>query len=263
MVPNLTLLPDRLETPSTRQWSFGFGRRVSEHAVLNVDYIDQHIRDLYVSVRINVADPVTRVRPLTNRFGEISLWGNSGDATYRGVLSSLTFSNAATELSVAYTLSWARSEFGNDLPQNYPDSSDYRMQRSEADERHRLVLSDISQLPFGFTLSGIAIVASPRPFLAFAGSDVNGNGVPADDWPNGSRTAYHGGWNNWYRTLDLRLAKSVRVPPGTLAVTGELFNVFNTSNHSEYQPTANLANYGHAVGDYARRQAQIGARYSF
>jgi hypothetical protein len=263
VVPNLTLLPDQLVAPSSRQWSLGFGHRLSEHAVFNVDYIDQHLRDVYVSTRINGADPVTRVRPLTSRYGDITLWDSFGDATYRGLLSSVTFDGPGNHLSVAYTLSRSASEFGRDIPAGYPDSADYRLQRSDADERHRLVISGIRQLPFGLTLSGIGVVASPRPFLAIVGTDVNANGTTIDDWPGGSRTAYRGGWNNWYRTLDLRLAKSIRLAPGVLAVTAEVFNVFNTSNPSGYQATESLSNYRSAVGDYAARQAQIGARYSF
>ena len=37
-------------------------------------------------------------RPLTTRYGDILLWGSFGDATYRGVLTSLTFDSAATHL---------------------------------------------------------------------------------------------------------------------------------------------------------------------
>jgi len=261
--PNLVLLPDRLETPSSRQWSLGLGRRLSEHTVLNVDYLDQHLRDVYVTVRENVTSPVTGVRPLTNRFGDILLWGSSGDATYRGVLTSLNFDRVATHLSAAYTLSWSRSEFGLVMNSDYPDSADYRMQRSEADERHRLVLSGATKIPFALELSGIAVIASPRPFLVIAGPDVNQNGDNRDDWPSGSRTGYRGGWNNWYRTLDLRLAKSIAVARGALAFTAEVFNALNTSNHSDYQSTENLQQYRQPVGDYARRQAQLGARYSF
>lgn len=261
--PNLTLLPDRLETPSNRQWSLGIGSRLSEHTTLNVDYLDQHLRDVYVTVKANLVDPVTHVRPLTARYGDILLWGDFGDATYRGLLTSLAFDRAATHLTAAYTLSWSRSEFGQVMNSDYPDSADYGMQRSEADERHRLVLSGVMDIPFAMQLSGIAVIASPRPFLVIAGSDVNLNGSKLDDWPGGQRTAYHGGWNNWYRTLDLRLAKSIHVAKGALAITGDVFNVLNTSNHSEYQGTENLTGYGHAVGDYARREAQLGARYSF
>jgi hypothetical protein len=107
------------------------------------------------------------------------------------------------------------------------------------------------------------VLASPRPFLVISGPDVNLNGTNADDWPSGQRTAYRGGSNNWYRTLDLRLAKSIHIGQGALAITADVFNVLNTANHSEYQGTENLPHYGHAIGDYARRQAQLGARYSF
>jgi hypothetical protein len=261
--PNLVLLPDRLETPSSRQWSFGIGRRLSDRAVLNVDYLDQHLRDVYVTVRLNVPNPVTNSRPLTTRYGDILLWGSFGDATYRGVLTSLAFDAGATHLSAAYTLSWSRSEFGQVMNSDYPDSSDYRMQRAEADERHRLVLSGATQIPFGLQLSGIAVIASPRPFLAINGADVNLNGTTGDDWPGGQRTAYRGGWNYWYRTLDLRLAKSIHAGTGRFAITGELFNALNTRNHSEYQGTENLAQYRQASGDYARREGQLGVRYSF
>jgi len=261
--PNLVLLPDRLETPSNRQWSLGIGSRLSEHTTLNVDYVDQHLRDVYVTVRENVANPVTRVRPLTARYGDILLWGDFGDATYRGVLTSLAFDREATHLTAAYTLSWSRSEFGQVMNSDYPDSVDYKMQRSEADERHRMVISGVMDIPFAMQLSGIAVVASPRPFLVISGPDVNLNGTNADDWPGGQRTAYRGGSNNWYRTLDLGLSKSIHIGQGALAITAEVFNVLNTGNHSEYQGTENLAHFGHAVGDYARRQGQLGARYSF
>jgi hypothetical protein len=261
-IPNLVLLPDRLETPSSRQWSLGVGRRLSEHTALNVDFLDQHLRDLYVTTRLNVANSAG-VRPLTNRFGDLLLWGDFGDATYRGVLTSLAFDRAATHVTAAYTLSWSRSNFGLVMNSDYPDSADYRMQRTEADERHRLVLSSTTEIPFALQLSAIAVMASPRPFLVIAGPDVNLNGTNTDDWPGGQRTAYRGGSNNWYRTLDLRLAKSLHVAPGALAITAEIFNVLNTANHSEFQGTASLGHFGHAIGDYARRQAQLGARYSF
>jgi carboxypeptidase family protein len=260
---NLVLLPDRLETPSSRQWSFGFGHRISEHSVLNLDYIDQHLRDVYVTVRLNGVNPITRQRPLTNKFGDLLLWGNFGDATYRGVLSSLTFDREATHLTAAYTLSWAASEFGQVMNSDYPDSAAYSMQRSEADERHRLVVSGSTALPLRIQLSGILVVASPRPFLAVTGTDANLNGSLIDDWPSGHRTDYRGGWDNWYRTLDLRVAKSIHAGRGVFLVTAEAFNAFNTRNHSEYQGTASLAQYREPIGDYARREGQLGVRYSF
>jgi hypothetical protein len=53
------------------------------------------------------------------------------------------------------------------------------------------------------------------------------------------------------------------MPHGILTVTAEAFNVLNSANHAEYQATQALLEYGEPVGDYARRQAQLGVRYQF
>jgi hypothetical protein len=46
-------------------------------------------------------------------------------------------------------------------------------------------------------------------------------------------------------------------------VTAEAFNLVNWANHSEYQGTRTLLGYGSPVGDYARRQGQLGIRVEF
>ena len=45
--------------------------------------------------------------------------------------------------------------------------------------------------------------------------------------------------------------------------TVDAFNVFNWASHSEYRGTASLPDYRQPIGDYARRQVQIGTRYVF
>ena len=257
-IPNLVLLPDRLETPANRQWSFGFGRRLSDHLMLNVDYLHQHMTNLPVTVVTNTVNA-----PLTNRYGNITLWGSFGDAKFRGLLTSLRFDRGPTRVSAAYTLGWAESEFGAFSTSDYRDSASYTMQRSTGDERHRVALSGLTELPVGLQLSVIAIAASPSPFLVTVGSDVNQNGTPDDDWPNGIRTWRRDGWDYWYRTVDIRLGKAFSVPRGQLLVTVDVFNLFNWANHSEYQSKQNLLDFAEPVGDYARRQAQVGVRYQF
>ena len=137
------------------------------------------------------------------------------------------------------------------------------MQRSTGDERHRLVLSGLTELPQGLRLAVIAIAASPSPFLATVGTDVNQNGSPTDDWPNGIRTWRRDGWDYWYRTFDIRLGKAFSLPRGLLLVTADVFNLFNWANHSEYQGKQSLLDFGEPIGDYLRRQAQVGLRYQF
>ena len=259
--PNITLMKDRLETPANHQWSLGVGHQLTDRVALNLDYLNQRVKNGYVTVTTNLL--VGGRRPITSRYGDITLWDDFGDAKSQALLVALTYDRRPTRLNVAYTLGWAESEFGDHTTSEYPDSAAYAMQRSEGDERHRLVLSGFTQLPLGLDFSGIAIVASPRPFLATVGADINGNDSRVDDWPNGVRTHRREGWDDWYRTVDLRLGRSFPVPGGRMDVTAEVFNVFSWANHSEYQATERLLDYGEAVGDYARRQAQLGMRYQF
>jgi hypothetical protein len=71
------------------------------------------------------------------------------------------------------------------------------------------------------------------------------------------------GLEHWYRTIDIRIGKSIPFSGGRLIVTCDVFNLANWANHSEYQGAQNQLDFGEAVGDYARRQVQIGARYAF
>lgn len=261
--PNVQLVPDGMETPSTHQWSLGIGHRLDDHLALNVDYLDQRMTGLPVTVNVNPLNTATGKRPLTGDFGDIFLWGSFGDATYRAALTSLVYDRGVTRLNIAYTLAWARSEFGGVSTSDYPDSAAYRMQRSDGDERHRLVLSGLTTGPLGLQLSMIGILASPRPFAATVGTDANQNGSPNDDWPDGVRTWQRAGLEHWYRTVDVRIGKVIALASGRLIVTCDVFNLANWANHSEYQGTQNQLDFGEAVGDYARRQAQIGVRYAF
>jgi hypothetical protein len=260
---NIFLLKDRLEAPANHQWSVGAGHQLTDRLAINLDYLNQRVTNAPVSVTKNLPHPVTRVRPLTSRYGNIVVYDDFGDARFDALLLSLTYDRRPTRLNFGYTLGWAHSEFGDFTTNDYPDSAAYNLQRSDGDERHRFVLSGLTQLPFGLELSGIAIIASPRPFLVRLGTDLNQNGSPSDDWPGGIRTMRQYGWQHWYRTLDLRLGKSFLMPHGSLTVTAEVFNALSWANHSEYQASQNLLAYGEPVGDYARRQAQLGIRYQF
>ena len=260
---NIILMKDHLHAPESHQWSIGAGRRVGDRVAVNVDYVNQRTKHLYVTVPANLPPRSGAPRPITNRYGTITIWDDFGDATFDAVLTSITYDRSPTRLSLAYTLGWARSEFGELTVSDYADSAAYAMQRSEGDERHRIVLSGLTTLPFGLEGSILAIVASPRPFLVGAGSDVNQNGSDTDDWPNGVRTYRRDGWAHWYRTIDLRLARALPFGRGHLTATAEVFNLLNSANHAEYQAVASLLDYGEPIGDFARRAGQLGVRYRF
>jgi hypothetical protein len=259
--PSIVLLKDRLRTPANHEWSVGAGQQLTDHLAVNLDYLNQRVTNAPVTLTRNL--PVKGIRPLTSQYGNIIVWDDFGDARFDALLFSVTYDHQPTRLNFGYTLGWAHSEFGDFTTNDYPDSAAYNLQRSEGDERHRFVLSGLTQLPFGLELSGIAILASPRPFLVSAGGDVNQNGSPSDDWPDGIRTLRRDGWDHWYRTIDLRLGRSFPLPHGSMTVTAEVFNLLSSANHAEYQAVASSEDYGNAVGDYARRQVQLGVRYHF
>jgi hypothetical protein len=259
--PNIILLKDRLKAPANHEWSAGVGHQLTEQLAINLDYLNQRVTHAPVTLTRNL--PVNGIRPLTGRYGNIIVWDDFGDARFHALLLSVTYERQPTRFNFGYTLGWAHSEFGDFTTNDYPDSAAYNLQRSEGDERHRFVLSGLTRLPLGLELSGLAIVASPRPFLVTVGTDVNQNGSSSDDWPDGIRTMRRDGWDHWYRTIDVRLGKSFSLPHGRLTVTAEIFNALSSANHSEYQATQNLLDYGAPVGDYSRRQVQLGVRYQF
>jgi hypothetical protein len=147
------------------------------------------------------------------------------------------------------------------------------MQPTTADERWRIVFSGLGDLPFGFRLSGVAIFAAPRPFVATLGQDLNFNNNFTDDFLDGAEKRVirpTTSWDNLYRTVDLRLAKAFSLGArGTVSVSAEAFNVFNWDNISGYFGRRNdaagnpITNFGTLNGVFAPRQGQLGIRYEF
>jgi hypothetical protein len=255
--PNVILLKDDLQTPVNRQWSIGVGHRVFDRFAINLDYVNQRVKHAYVSVITNKGPNNTR--PISSRFGDITLWDDFGDARYRALLTSVTYDRAPTRVTLAYTLSHSESEFGEFTLSDYADSASYVMQQSEGDERHRVAVSTLARIPYNVDVSLLGIIASPRPFLVKTGVDENNNGTDLDDWPDGVRTHRRSGWPHWYRSLDLRLSRRL----AGIDVITEVFNIFNTANFSDYQSIQSDLGYAEPIGEFPRRQGQIGIRYRF
>ncbi|MDZ7309237.1 MAG: hypothetical protein ONB49_19570, partial [candidate division KSB1 bacterium] len=205
-----------------------------------------------------------------SRFGDVILWGSIARAHFHGFLTNLAYRTAKARLSASYTLSWAESSLDGSPDQRYTDINSYRMQRSNADERHRLVLAGSFNLPFGFNLGTLATVASPRPFDVTDGRDLNKNNLFSDDWPNGARNQLPAStFRTWYKVVDLRISKSFILPPAQAELIFEAFNVFNWFNASgysgrKYDAAGNpLLSFGKPTGAYAPRQMQLGLRVSY
>jgi len=263
--PNINLLKTNMKTPENRQFSVGIGHQLTDRLALNLDYIHQDARHLYVQLTPNWRDAVTGQRQLTNSYGTITLYDDVGRAKFDALLLGVTYDRPGLRVSAAGTLGSYQSQFEG--LGNYNDRSWLVMQPTTADERWRLVLSEIGDLPFGLKLSTVAIFAAPRPYVATVGTDVNHDGSLADDFAGDSAHRVirpPTSWNNMYRTVDLRLAKSVAVGGvQRVSVSAEAFNIFNWDNYAAFVGRQTDALFSRKSDVYAPRQGQVGLRYEF
>jgi hypothetical protein len=262
--PNFNLLKTNMKTPENRQFSLGIGHQLTERLALNLDYIHQDARHLYVQLTPNWRDSLGQ-RQLTNNYGTITLYDDVGRAKFDALIAGMTYDRPGLRVSAAGTLGWYKSQFEGLA--NYNDAAWLVMQPTTADERWRLVLSEIGDLPYGLKLSTVAIFAAPRPYVATVGTDRNRDGNTADDFVADSAHRVIrpvAAWNNMYRTIDLRLAKAVPVGGDRrISVSAEAFNIFNWNNYSGFTGRATDLNFGKKSGVFAPRQGQLGMRYEF
>ncbi len=265
----LNLLKTDMQTPYNIQASLGLGQQLGQNIALNIDYIHQDAKNLYAQVTPNYLQNGQRV--LTTSYGSITLYDDFGEATFDAVALNLTYNKPGLRINGAYTLGWYESTFEG--LGAYNDRSYFIMQPSSGDERHRAVLSGVGDLPFDFKLSGVFIVATPRPFVATDGRDLNGDNVFTNDFLHGvgQRTIRpESSWENMYRTFDVRLTKAI--PLGgerKVSLSAEAFNIFNFDNYSTWDGRMREGNgnvregFNTFTGVFAPRQAQVGIRYDF
>ena len=274
--PAPILIKHDMKTPHSLQGSFGVGHQFNSEFGLNVDYVRQHMDNLYVQRNPNYLDKsvTPSARKLTSKYGDIVLWDDIGQSDFSAVLVQGTWQRRQTRVNLAYTLGWYEGDFDTAGLPNFAYPFLFNQQRTSGDERHRVVLSNVSPLPFGFIFSSISTVASPRPYVAIDGRDINLDNITGDDYLGGTTTSSGirttrpaNEWANWYRTVDLRLAKSLYSSNGKkVSVSGELFNLFNWNNNLSYGGTRYTAagtevpSFGIPTGAFAARQGQVGMR---
>jgi hypothetical protein len=275
--PAPILIKHDMKTPQNQQMSLGIGHQFTSEIGLNIDYVRQHLSNLYVQRNANYLDKSTvaaGVRKVTTKYGDIVLWDDIGTADYSAFLVSGTWQHNRTRVNLAYTLGWYEGNFDTAALPNFALPFLFSTQRTTGDERHRLVLSEVSPIPFGFMLSTIATVASPRPFTSIDGRDINLDNITGDDYTGGTPTSTgnrtarpSNDWANWYRTVDVRLSRPIYSWEGKkISFSAEIFNLFNWSSNLSYGSTqytatgAAVATYGLPTGSYAARQMQVGMR---
>jgi hypothetical protein len=277
--PAPILIKHDMKTPHSRQMSVGIGQQFTNEFGLNLDYVRQHMDNLYVQRNPNYLDKsvTPNRRKLTTAYGDIVLWDDIGKSDYSAFLLQATYQRARTRVNLAYTLGWYEGDFDLAALPNFAYMFLFDRQPTSGDERHRVVLSEVSQIPFGFTFSSITTIASPKPFVTTDGRDINLDNITTDDYIGGTTTSTgtrvtrpSNDWANWYRTVDVRLAHPLFVSGKTkVGFTAEVFNLFNWNNTLSWGSTqftaagAPVASFGKPTGAYQARQAQVGLQASF
>lgn len=274
--PAPILMNNEMKTPHSKQMSLGVGHQLTSEFGINVDYVRQHMDNLYVQRNPNYLDKTVTPnrRKLTASYGDILLWDDIGQSDYSAVLLQGTWQRRKARVNVAYTLGWYQGDFDTAALPNFAYSFLFSRQRTTGDERHRLVVSNILPIPFGFMFSAVSTIASPRPFLSIDGRDINLDNITGDDYiggtvtQSGNRTTLPANtWKNWYRTVDVRLARPLFNYNGRkVSFSAEAFNVFNFNNTLSWGGTQFTAagvavpSFGKPTASYGARSGQVGMR---
>jgi hypothetical protein len=149
-------------------------------------------------------------------------------------------------------------------PRGLPLGFDPDLERGPAawDERHRLVISGLYQLPGAVQVSAIVTAASGRPFTALAGADLNGDGNGGAAPPDRARrdpsdiSTSVGRYSEDLPaqfTVDMRVARRFRA--GRHLAVEPMLEVFNLLNRTNYADVNNVFGIG-AFPDQPARDAQ-------
>ena len=210
--------PDAGE-PYVQKFSLGVEKQLTDQLTLSSDYV--HTLGLHeprvqvINPRIeNICNPLypgsTPASPLcvrgvnsrvfdrafvdagfpANRIEQINMIGTTNRSLFDSWTTTLKWRTPKYLFSGSYVLASSRSWGGQPVasysgngiattPENQFKPEEFGSTR--LDERHRVVLSGVFDLPYGFQLAPIAQLASSRPFSANTGLDIDGDGLATND----------------------------------------------------------------------------------
>jgi len=253
-VPPLSVLfessPDYASAYS-QQATFGIERQIGRDLSVGVSGIytrtlkitrarDKNLLDAPVDPRlgIKVWRPQDFANPLIFQF---NVYESTARAFYAGFIAEVRkrFSSRFS-LAANYTLGKATDEVTDYNSDFQPfDQTNLRAERSLSafDQRHKVVLYAVWQLPASFQLAPIFRANSGRPFNLLAGADLNSDRHPTTDRPAGA--GRNTGLGPAFHTFDVRLAKRFLLSGDRryLELTMEGFNVTNRLNYASINNT--------------------------
>jgi hypothetical protein len=261
----LRAIPNDLNTPYTDQFSIGVRQRFG---IFRTSLSFSHIigRD-----QIGYA-PLNRTQttngggfydyiPMINGFSNAVVAFNTRATRYDAVF--LTVDKPYTRASgwgggIAYTLAWSR-ERGTSFNFDYPNIGAQDFVPNAGNERHRVVVNGMVDLPWGFRLSGLMTYGSGLPFFVIDAS--------TGFQPGKIRLGYFDELPDFFQ-LDLRVQKTFSLfNHGEFTLSAEVFNLTNHDNFGGadgFTCCGGNANFGkpNALAG-PPRSFQIGAAFRF
>ena len=188
---------------------------------------------------------------------------DNGRSDYKAIYLTLTkrFSHGWA-LDVSYTLSKSKADVETEQTSAWgydPDAWDRAYGPTNNDARHRMLVSGIVNLPFGFQLSGLFYYRSKTPWNAVYPTDINKDSLSLDyyDKYRNSRR----GFDEYY--LNLRISKYVTIDRFRFQIFAEGYNITNKVNFDSVYNRYGMTNFGNPTVAGAPRQIQFGARLDF
>ena len=209
------------------------------------------------------ADATRPLRPVFGGFRNILTLGNEGRSWYRGLQLKAERTTGSVQTLFSYTLAHADDMANYQLPE---DSRNIAAEkgRANSDIRHNVSagfswqLPGTRQLTKDWTLSGIGIVHSNRPYTITWGDDRNGT-TQNDARPGARNTAETGA----YRTVDLSVSRRFSVGNKIIEARVEGFNVFDAINYDQFVGSLLSFSYAQPVSAFPSRRFQLAGLVRF
>jgi len=268
--PSLVIAPDPgLETPYATQAAVGYDRAIGQNFAISADFVWVHGRNQIGTIDYNPVVPSlgagrrpNDVNGVAGTSASVLQYTSFGETWYKGLtlalnkrlsnnyqfLVSYTYSKAE-DTSTDFQSAFVAQDNGRGRDPNnltgLPIGFNPDLERGPAthDQRHRLVVSGLYQLPWQVAFSTIITAASGRPYTPLAGADLNGDGdggaFPSDRArtnPADASTAV--GRNSETMksqfNVDARLSKRFNLARGFgFEAIVDIFNVLDRTNYTE------------------------------
>ncbi|MCX7973310.1 MAG: TonB-dependent receptor [Candidatus Aminicenantes bacterium] len=252
-----------LVPPFSLQMTLGGERQLLTDLSVGVDFVWTKGSHFTRLENFNPVIPGTGNQRKDPTKGNQWVFTDNGRSDYKGMYVTVTkrFSHG-WGLDIAYTLSKSMSDVETEQtsPWSYDeDAWERQYGPSNTDARHRLAITGLVNLPFGFQLSGLFYYQSKLPWTAIYATDKNLDSLRGDyvDEHRNSRR----GFDNWY--LNIRLAKQIKFDRFRIQFFAEGYNVTNRVNFTTIYNIYGDANFGQPIEAGDPRQIQFGVRLDF